>query len=214
MTTRFAAEATGTSTGDDRVRYDGFAMTLHWLTALFVVLLFALAESWGFVAKTTKQAMVVAHMSLGILLALVIVVRIIWRLTPGHRVRDATTGLVELASKAAHYLLYVLLAAQVALGLVLRWSGNEALSFFGLLILPPFAAFSKHAHELVGDFHNWVAWTIIILAGGHAAAALFHHFVLRDDVLWRMLPGLRARFAEAQTPDAGVVSEQAGRRDC
>src|SRR5271167_2837142 len=213
MTTRFAAEATRIAAGDDRVRYDGFTMTLHWLTALLVVLLFALAESWGFVAKTTKQTMVVAHMSLGILLALVVVVRIIWRLTPGHPIQDATTGLVELASKVVHYLLYVLLAAQVALGFVLRWSGNEALSFFGLLIPPPFAPFSKPAHELVGDFHNWVAWTIIILAGGHAAAALFHHFVLRDDILWRMLPGLRARLAKAQTPDTRVVSEQAGRRD-
>jgi cytochrome b561 len=101
-----------------------------------------------------------------------------------------------------HYLLYGLLVVQVALGFVLRWSGNEAMSFFGLLIPPPFAPFSKPAHELVGEAHNWIGWTIIILAGGHAGAALFHHFVLRDNVLWRMLPGLRARRAEAELPDA------------
>jgi cytochrome b561 len=184
--------------GDDRVRYDGFAMTLHWATVLLVVLQFVLAELWGFAARPTRQGMIVAHMSFGILLTLVLIVRTGWRLTPGHRVQDATTGLVRLAARAVHYLLYALLAAQAVLGFVLRWSGNEAMSFFGLLIPPPFAPFSKPAHELIGDAHNWIGWAIVILAAGHAAAALFHHYVLRDDVLWRMLPERRAGRAEAR----------------
>ncbi|MBV8870203.1 MAG: cytochrome b/b6 domain-containing protein, partial [Acetobacteraceae bacterium] len=50
------------------------------------------------------------------------------------------------------------------------------------------------------ELHNWVGWTIIALAAGHAAAALFHHFALHDDVLWRMLPGRRARREEARAP--------------
>jgi cytochrome b561 len=60
----------------------------------------------------------------------------------------------------------------------------------------------------LGDLHYWVATTIIMLAGLHAAAALFHHYVLRDDVLWRMLPGLRARRAEAATPDPRTVAKK------
>jgi cytochrome b561 len=180
-------------------------MMLHWLTAVLVVLLFVLAKFWGFAARPTRQLMITAHMSFGILLTLVLIVRITWRLTPGHRVQDTTTGVVELASKAVHYLLYALLAAQAVLGFVLRWSGNEAMSFFGLPIPPPFAPFSKASHALVGDAHNWIGWTIIFLSGGHAAAALLHHFVLRDDVLWRMMPGLRAHRAEtlAEHPFSG-----------
>jgi hypothetical protein len=100
---------------------------------VLVVLLFVLAETWNFAARPTRQEMIVAHMSFGILLTLVVVVRIAWRLTPGHRVRDAMTGLIERASKAVHYLLYVLLVAQVVLGFARRWSSGEALSFFGLL---------------------------------------------------------------------------------
>lgn len=202
MTTRLAAEATRIAAGDDRVRYDGFAMALHWATALLVAAQFLLAELWGFAARPARHDMIVAHMSLGILLALVVATRIAWRLTPGHRVRDAAAGWVELASKSVHYILYALLVTQAVLGFVLRWSGNEAMSFFGLLIPPPFAPFPKPAHHLVGAAHDWVGWTIVILACGHAAAALFHHCVLRDDVLWRMLPGINARRAEAQAPDA------------
>jgi cytochrome b561 len=185
--------ATRIAAGDDRTRYDNFAIALHWVTVLLVLVQLGLAEFWDFAARPTKHLMIVAHMSFGIVLTVVLVVRIAWRLVPGHQVRAAVSGWVELASKAMHYLLYGLLAAQAALGFVLRWSGGEAMSLFGLPIPPPFAPWSKPAHQLMGAAHNWVGWTIIVLAAGHAAPALFHHFVLRDDVLWRILPGRRAR---------------------
>ena len=204
---RPALAATRVAAGDDRTRYDDFAVTLHWLTVLLVLAQFALAELWDLAERPTRHVMIVTHMSFGILLAVVLVVRIAWRLTPGHRVRPAATGRVELASEAVHYLLYGLLAAEAVLGFVLRWSGDEAMSFFGLPIPPPFAPFSKPAHHLVGEAHDVVGWTIIVVAAGHAAAALFHHFRLRDDVLWRMLPGRRARRAEARAPSP----EQAAR---
>jgi cytochrome b561 len=212
MPTRQAAALTRIAAGDDRTRYDGVAITLHWATALLVVIQFLLAEFWGFAERPTRHGMIVAHMSFGILLSVVIVARIAWRLTPGHSVEDAATGLIELASKAVHYALYALLVIQAALGFVLRWSGNQAMSFFGLLIPPPFAPFSKPAHHLVGAAHDWAGWTIIILACGHAAAALFHHYILRDDVLWRMLPGVRARRAAAQAPDARAATTRLGDR--
>ena len=95
MTSRLAAEATRIAAGDDRVRYDSFHMALHRATAALVVIQFVLAEFWGFADRPTRHRMIVAHMSIGILLALVIAVRIFWRLAPGHRVRDAGTGLSE-----------------------------------------------------------------------------------------------------------------------
>jgi cytochrome b561 len=44
-----------------------------------------------------------------------------------------------------------------------------------------------------GSLHNNVAWALIIIAGIHALAALFHHYVLRDGILRRMLPGSTSR---------------------
>jgi cytochrome b561 len=192
--------------GDDRTHHDGFARALHWLTAVLVLTQFGLAEFWGFSAKPTREVMIEMHMSFGILLTAVLIVRIWWRLMPGHQVRPADSGWVELASKAAHYALYGLLVLEAVLGYLLRWSGGEAMSFFGLPIPPPFARFSKPAHQLIANAHNWIAWIIIILAAGHAAAALFHHFVLRDDVLWRMLPGRDARFREVRAASPSKAS--------
>ena len=200
--------ATQIAAGDDRTRYDNVAITLHWLTVVLVLTQFGLSQLWGYAPRPTRHGMIVAHMSFGITLAAVVIIRLAWRLTPGHQVRAAVSGWVEIASKAVHYLLYALLASEAVLGFVLRWSGHEAMSFFGLLIPPPFAPFSKPAHEQVGELHNYVGWTIIILAAGHAAAALFHHFVLRDDVLLRMLPG---RYAQRQARRA-PSPQQAVRR--
>jgi cytochrome b561 len=179
--------------GDDRTVYDNFAITLHWLTVLLVLSQFALAETWGWFARPTRHLMIVTHMSFGIILSAVIVIRIVWRLMPGHQMPPAASGLTELAAKTVHYLLYVMLALEAVLGFVLRWSGNESMSFFGLLLPPPFAPFSKPMHHLVGEIHNLNGWGIIILAFGHAAAALYHHYVLRDRVLSRMLPWVHER---------------------
>jgi cytochrome b561 len=192
---RGVVAATRIAAGDDRTRYDAVARTLHWLTVVLVLTQFGLAQVWGYFPRPERHVLIVAHMSFGILLAATVVVRIGWR--AGHQMPLAVSGWVERASKAVHYVLYGLLVSEAVLGFLLRWSGNQAMSFFGLLIPPPFAPFAKPAQHLIGDIHNWVGWTIIILAVGHAGAALFHHFVLRDDVLWRMLPGRHARLAEA-----------------
>lgn len=186
-------DATRILAGDDRVRHDSITIALHWSTALLVVAQFALAETWGFAERPTRHLLIATHMSLGILLSAVIVARLLWRLTRGRRLPPAGTGFVEQAARGVHGLLYGLLVSEAVLGYVFRWSGNEAMSFFGLLIPPPFPPFSKAAHHLVAQAHDYIGWTIVILAGGHAAAALFHHYRLHDDVLWRMLPGRRAR---------------------
>src|SRR4051794_380433 len=124
------AAVTRALAGDDRTHYDPIVIALHWTTAVLVVLQFALAETWGFAERPVRHQMIVAHMSFGILLTAVILMRIAWRLMPGHQMPPAVSGWVEIASKAVHYLLYALLAVQAVLGFVLRWSGNEAMSFF------------------------------------------------------------------------------------
>ncbi len=170
------------------VRYDNVSITLHWLTAALVVTQFVLAEFWGFTPKPLKHLMIVAHMSFGILLISVIVFRIIWRVMPSHQIPAATDGLDEHVSKAVYYLLYGLLSAQMILGVLLRWTDNQSLSFFGLQISSPFGSFSPATGDFVDRLHDINAWLIIVMASGHASAALFHRFVLGDNVLLRMLP--------------------------
>jgi cytochrome b561 len=182
--------ATRIVAGDDGTNYDKVAIALHWATALLVVVQFALAETWDYFAKPAQETMQSLHVSLGVLLTAVILARVVWRLIPGHQISSLDIGWARLASKGAHYLLYLLLAAQVVTGFLFRWAQGHPVSFFGLLAIPsPFDAFDKASRRQVHTIHDWIGWAIIIVAFAHSLAALYHHYVLEDRVLMRMLPG-------------------------
>ena len=187
-------QATRVAAGATRSRYDSVSIALHWLTVFLVLSLFALGELWGYAHRPLRGQLVALHMSLGILLGLAVAARIVWRLIPGHQVAPAVTGPTETLARSVHWLLYILLVIQALFGWVVRWSEGEAMNFFGLLLPSPFTPIARETHHLLQKAHGWVGWAIVILALGHGAAALYHHFVLRDSVLVRMLPrGASAR---------------------
>ena len=171
--------------------YDRITILLHWLTAVLVVALFALAESWDFLrhGSPLRKELHSIHISLGIVLALVVTLRLGWRATRGRRLLSVSAGLMAFAGKAIHHALYLLLAAQIVLGFLLRWAQAEAFMFFGLFPIQFATVKDRALSHALGDLHNIAAWIIIVLAGLHAAAALMHHYILKDGVLKRMLPG-------------------------
>jgi len=89
----------------------------------------------------------------------------------------------------AHYALYALLIAVPVAGIVVQFARGDALPLFGLSDIPsPWLAnraFARSAKEV----HEVLANALVIFAGLHAAAALVHHWILRDRTLVRMLPG-------------------------
>lgn len=92
-------------------------------------------------------------------------------------------------ARLTHGVLYLLLIAQPLMGWANASSRGWSLTLFGVIPLPPLSAQgSTLGHEL-GDLHGALAWGLLGLIGLHVAAALYHHFVLRDGVIRRMLPG-------------------------
>ena len=180
--------ATRIAAGDDGTDYDNVAVALHWATAALVIVQFALAHTWDWFAKPTRQLMEGPHMSFGVLLTLVIVARIAWRLVPGHQMPAIAAGWVRLASKGVHYLLYTLLVIEAALGFAFRWGAGRPMTFFGFGIPSPIAEMTKPVRHQLREIHDWIGWAIIGIALLHALAALYHHHVLKDRVLRRMLP--------------------------
>lgn len=181
--------------GDDGTSYDAVAIALHWATAVLVIANFALAQTWDWFAKPTTKAMEDLHMSFGVLLTVVILARLAWRWLPGHQVPSLEAGWVRMASKGTHYLLYALLVAEAALGFAFRWGAGRPMAFFGTGIPPMIGEITKPLRRELRQFHEWIAWAIIVLALLHAAAALYHHYVLKDRVLERMLPRAARRRA-------------------
>ncbi len=98
----------------------------------------------------------------------------------------AVPGLLGYAARIVHYGLYVLVAATVAAGLLNVWVRGD--SIFGLFSVPRLAPGNAGLKETIEELHEWLANAVLIVAGLHAAAALFHRYILRDEVLRRMLP--------------------------
>ena len=181
--------ATRIAAGDVGRNYDDVAVALHWATALLVVVQFLLAITWDYFPKGTTEEMQSLHISMGVLLTAVVLARIVWRLVPGHHRPAIVSGWVKLASKAVHYLLYVLLVVQAGLGFAFRWAQGHPVGFFGLFGIPgPFGELARPERRQLHELHEWGGWAIVIIALLHALAALYHHYVLKDRVLKRMLP--------------------------
>lgn len=176
---------------DSPTRYDRLTMTLHWLTAALVIFMFASAQIWEQLAKGTplRKGLQSVHISCGILLAVIVIGRLLWRLSRGRRLPPANQGMMNIAAKTAHLALYLLLLSQIVLGFLFRWAQAEPFNFFGLFDVPTLMTFDKSMRSVFGGLHENVAWAIVILAGLHAVMALVHHYGLRDGTLRRMLPG-------------------------
>ncbi len=171
-------------------RYDTTTIILHWLTAALVVTLFALGEIWGFLPKAPlRHGMQYVHFSLGLALIAVVVLRILWRASLSRRLPPVDHGLLGVAAHAMHYVLYLLLLTMMCSGPVWHWTEGYALPFFGLFQVPEPFAIPTSWHGPAAFIHFWAAWGIVVLAGLHAVAALFHHYVLKDGTLRRMMPG-------------------------
>jgi cytochrome b561 len=171
-------------------RYDDFSILLHWVTVVLVASLWTLGQSLSFFPKGgPREAALSVHILLGITLGAILLVRIAWRAGAGRRLPPADSGWQGELARSVHYGLYVLLGVTVALGLSRVWLyGNHVFDWFAF----PRPAFStRSVIRTIGGLHADLADLVVIVAGLHAAAALAHHYVLRDSVLRRMLPGKR-----------------------
>lgn len=171
-------------------RYDTTTIVFHWITAILVV------EQWlgaqiidWFPRGAPRVDARSVHITCGLLVAVILLARLVWRLTGGRRLPLADTGVLNLIAKATHWGLYALLAAMVLVGVALAWTRGD--SIFNLFTIPAYEPGNKALPDQVQDIHATIGWIIVGLAGLHAAAALVHRYLWRDEVLARMLPHRR-----------------------
>jgi cytochrome b561 len=168
------------------LRYDTVTIGLHWATAVLVVLLWTIGKTIDFAPsgalRTDYRSL---HMLLGVTLLGVFIVRVIWRVSRGRSLPGVGGTLIEATARLTHWALYALILTTLALGLANVWARGDTI--FNLFTVPAFDPGNHALRSLIGDWHALAADAILILAGLHAAAALFHRYILRDGVLRRML---------------------------
>lgn len=175
-------------------RYDSVAVTLHWTIAVCIIVMIPLGFFMGDLPESVRFAGYTLHKSIGITVLALSVFRLIWRFMNTPPAMAATLPAFEkLAAKTAHWLFYFLIIAMPLSGwLMVSTTAKYPTVFFWLGEVPfipmPAGIDAKAARETLGELHEWLAFGTLALLALHIAAALRHHFRLRDDTLRRMLP--------------------------
>lgn len=169
--------------------YDRRTILLHWLSAALVAALWTVGQCIDFFPKGAPRITVRSlHISAGLLLATVLVLRLLWRARGGVKLPPADTGPGGKLAVGVHHLLYLLLAGAVAVGVAAVWMRGDNL--FNLYTVSAFATDNKNLRHDAVELHELFANALLVLAGLHAAAAVWHHRWLKDGVLRRMWPSL------------------------
>lgn len=176
-----------------RTRYSPVTQTLHWLTVLLVGVAYLASEGGPEtrVYSAERAWSLSLHESFGALVLLVLVLRLALRLCDDAPEEPAMPAWMAVSSKVVHWLFYALLAAVPLTAILGAWYEGHPVTVFGIGAIGPFAEASHDLGRSITRIHPLLGDAIIWVAGVQAAAALFHHFFLRDRVLLFMLPGRR-----------------------
>jgi len=175
-------------------RFDAVIIALHWTTAALILGMFASAWSIGLAANDDRaRLLLTVHRSLGVMVWIVTVCRLGWRLAFAvlPPFPPAMPKLQQTLAKLSEYGLYALLLVQPLTGLAQSLARGRAFPLFGGEV-PTVMARDKGLTAAFHQIHAVSAWLLLGLISLHVLAALFHSFVLRDDVLQSMAP-LRSR---------------------
>lgn len=171
-------------------QYPKLSIYLHWLMLILITIAFASMEFRGIFPKGTDERlwMKFAHYSVGLTILLLVIVRLGIRLQyKMAAIMPLPPTIMTLAAKAVHVFLYVFMFVMPILGWVIVSAEGKEIFFYGLS-LPALVATDSHLAHSVEDIHVQFANIAYFVIGLHALAALFHHYIKRDNTLTRMLP--------------------------
>ncbi len=171
--------------------YTTLAVGLHWIIVLLLVVQYAIGWTMpGIHRDTQPETLINLHLSFGALILVLLLLRLVWRIT--HPVPPPPAGLPgwqNTASSAIHWLLYLLLILVPLLGWMNTSARGWSITLFQTIPLFGLVEKGSPLGRSAGDVHVVLSYALLAVAGLHILAALYHRFVLRDEVLSRMLPG-------------------------
>jgi superoxide oxidase len=172
-------------------QYSTWVIGLHWLMLLLLVAVCACMELRGFAVKGSdlRSTMKSLHFALGLSALALVMIRIVVRLSAGAApaIRPPLPQWQEKAARLLQGLLYVYMVAAPILGWLTLSAAGEPIVLFGLTV-PALVGANKSLSHNFEQLHEALATAGYFLIGLHAAAALAHHYVKRDNALVRILP--------------------------
>lgn len=175
-------------------RYRMPAVLAHWLTFLLLCIAYRFAFQMTELAMgALKLKMYSWHKWTGVTVFLLVLLRLGWRLAVKPPVLPPMPRWQEQAAQISHHLLYLLLLAVPLTGWLMSSAKGFQTVYFKVLPIPDLLAKNPPLGAALEAVHETLAFFMLALVAVHALAAFKHHFIDRDDVLARMVPGLKPR---------------------
>ena len=172
-----------------RLQYGTTAKLLHWLVVALLLVQYPIGWLMPDIHRGMKPgAAMTFHVSFGIVILLLIVLRFAWRVAHPVAPESSLPPWQRLSSECMHWLLYALVLSTTVTGWVFASFRGWSLSFFYLAPLPMLASENAAAGKAIDGLHQVMEWALLVLIGLHVATALAHLFVYRDRIMRRMLP--------------------------
>lgn len=173
--------------------YSSLSIALHWLMLLLIVAVYACINLREFYPRGSdiREAFKMWHFMLGLSVFLLVLVRIVARVTGGTpAITPQPPKWQNIIAKVTHLGLYALMIGMPIGGWLILSASGKPIPFFGLE-LPALVAPNKDFAGQIKEIHETFGTVGYYLIGLHAAAALFHHYFVKDNTLRRMLHGAR-----------------------
>ncbi|MDR0219405.1 MAG: cytochrome b [Enterobacteriaceae bacterium] len=170
-------------------QFGHISVFIHWLVALAVYGMFALGlwmVTLGYYDTWYHRAPEL-HKSIGILLFMTMVVRVIWRfISPPPKPLSSYSNLTRISAQLVHCTLYIALFGILCSGYLISTAEGQSISVFGWFDIPATLVGENRQADIAGIIHLYFAWIVVVLSLLHGLAALKHHFIERDSTLKRM----------------------------
>ena len=174
----------------NRTQYGTTAKVLHWLIVVLLVAQYLIGWLMPDIHRGMNPGLpMTLHISFGILILLLIILRLAWRLTHPVAPESSLPFWQRVTSEGVHWLLYLLVLATTITGWLFASFRGWSISFFFMMPMPMLSSDNAAAGKAIDGWHQAMEWSLLVLVGIHVAAALAHLLVYRDRVMHRMLPG-------------------------
>jgi cytochrome b561 len=170
------------------LQYGTTAKILHWTIVALLVLQYAIGWLMPDVHGGPPGAPMIWHISIGMVILTLIVVRLLWRLTHPVAPETSLPAWQRISSEGVHWLLYSLVLLTTLSGWLFTSARGWTVSWFFFAPLPMLTAGSRGLVKSLDGWHQNFMWALLILIAIHVVAAFVHLFHYRDGVMQRMLP--------------------------
>ncbi|MBL0941250.1 MAG: cytochrome b [Alphaproteobacteria bacterium] len=173
-----------------RNSYGSIAKLFHWTIAFLIIGMYILANIMMYLSPSVmKYSLYDLHKSTGLLIFSLVLLRLIWRwINPSPMLPLSVPRVQKIASQINTILLYMLMIIFPISGGIMTTMSGHPIKFYNLFVIQPLYYNLNSIAKAAREIHGYSAYALCILVSLHTLAAFYHHFVIKDQILRRMLP--------------------------